>query len=267
MVFQYTFQGWFDSLSGGNKYTINDIESDITLYAHWTGQGFPTPIEDVLCYRARDISSNIYAGGEFGSLGTDGELNTSDAYICDVNGDGILDSNNERFYYLSDYYNGSTGEFDNTYATMVYSLPVSNGVGYEVTCFGCSADTYYDYSNGWGSSKVNFNGPITAVNEIPTTSQWPNATLFTRDRQIRTVDGETFIQGPYTNSQRHELPVFSYSGYAARMITIQEYNEGCNQNISSSTIGDWNNSIPSTMPLILPISVPRMSALLMVKKM
>ena len=61
----------------------------------------------------------------YGNLGTSGALTSGDAFDCDVNGDGVYDSNTERFYYVSDYYNTSTKAFESDTAVLIYYNNVS----------------------------------------------------------------------------------------------------------------------------------------------
>ena len=64
-----------------------------------------------------------YASGDtitYGSLGTSGTLASGDAFDCDVNGDGNFDSETERFYYVSDYYNTTTKAFESDTAVLIY---------------------------------------------------------------------------------------------------------------------------------------------------
>ena len=142
---------------------------------------------------------------EYGSLGTKGTLTSGDAFDCDVNGDGTYDPNTERFYYVSDVTNGVTT--DNDTAVLIYYNNVSGGVA--------SNSTSYAYD----SSNENWYGPVTAVKQLPTTSQW-KTTLTNTKRQITTETNTTSTAGG-------NLPEFNYEGYAARLLTYQEVYSGC----------------------------------------
>mgnify|MGYP004469642067 CR=1 FL=1 len=143
----------------------------------------------------------------YGSLGEKGTLTSGDAFDCDVNGDGVYDSETERFYYVSDMTNGIT-EDSNT-AVLVYYNNVSGGVA--------SNSIAYAYDDESGE---NWHGPVTAVKQLPTTSQWSNVSLIDTKRQITTNNGTTSTSGG-------DLPVFDYTGYAARLLTYQEVQDGC----------------------------------------
>ena len=153
---------------------------------------------------------------EYGSLGTKGTLASGDAFDCDVNGDGEYDPETERFYYVSDVTNGITT--DNDTAVLIYYNNVSGGVASN------SATYAYDSSN------ENWHGPVTAIKQLPTTSQW-KTTLTNTKRQITTEIGTTSTTGG-------KLPEFSYDGYAARLLTAQEVNAGCGFTVGTSTPGE-----------------------------
>ena len=146
---------------------------------------------------------------EYGSLGTKGTLTSGDAFDCDVNGDGEYDPETERFYYVSDATNGITTDSDT--AVLIYYSNVSGGVP-------SNSSTY-----AYGS---NINGPVTAVKQLPTTTQWKTKLTNTK-RQITTETGITSTKGG-------TLSEFSYEGYAARLLTAQEVNAGCGITISTA---------------------------------
>ena len=143
----------------------------------------------------------------YGNLGTTGTLTSGDAFDCDVNGDGVYDSATERFYYVSDMTNGVTQ--DSNTAVLIYYNNVSGGVA--------SNSTAYAYD----SSGKNNNGPVTAKEQLPTTSQWSNVNLTNTTRAI------TNQSGGNTTSAGNLSTTFSYAGYAARLLTYQEVYSGC----------------------------------------
>ena len=151
----------------------------------------------------------------YGSLGTSGTLSTGDAFDCDVNGDGTYDATTERFYYVSDMSNGVTT--DSNTAVLIYYNNVSGGVA--------SNSTAYAYD----SSGSNNNGPVTALAQLPTTSQWKNVSLTNTTRAITNESGGN-------TTKAGDLPTaFSYSGYAARLLTYQEVYNGCYDGTTSIT--------------------------------
>ena len=136
----------------------------------------------------------------YGNLGTNGTLTSGDAFDCDVNGDGKYDSTTERFYYVTD--------MDDNTAVLIYYDNVSAGSPSN------SATYAYD------SSGENFHGPRTAIEQLPTTTQWKNVSLTNSTRAITNESGGNTTTGG-------TLPRnFSYSGYAARLLTIQELRQG-----------------------------------------
>ena len=186
--------------------------------------------KDAVCKRATTLhtekctqtDSSHYCRGDgyalndtitYGNLGTTGTLTTGDAFDCDVNGDGVYDSATERFYYVSDMTNGVTQ--DSNTAVLIYYNNVSGGLP--------SNSTSYAYDvNGHAYT----NGPITAKGQLPTTSQWKNVSLINVTRNItRNITDEK-------NTVRKSA--FSYEGYAARLLTVQEVSTGCGFTLGSS---------------------------------
>ena len=214
----YSLRVWIDS-AAGNEVMGAILSKELRVEATQAGTKGTTT---AMCKRAttlhKEICTNSEASGycqadgyslnseiEYGSLGTKGTLTSGDAFDCDVNGDGTYDSDTERFYYVSDVTNGITT--DNNTAVLIYYNNVSGGVA--------SNSTTYAYD----STNENWHGPQTAVVQLPTTSQW-KTTLTNTQRQITTETKATSTAGGM-------LPEFSYKGYAARLLTVQEVNAGC----------------------------------------
>ena len=172
-------------------------------------------------------ADGYYSGGEmntttitYGNLGTSGSIPaTGDAFDCNVDGTGY----NKRFYYVSNYYDTSTNTFDNTTAVLVYS---SN------TVYDSNSNSVIDSDGGLEyNSSNNWHGPVTAMANLPTTSQWSNVELKTTERAILACSDADCggANDPATSTSGGTLPTaFSYSGYAARILTIQELKQsGC----------------------------------------
>ena len=218
----YTFDGWYSSAIGGTLVESSTAyisgTSPTMLYAHWS----LAPI----CIRATSLHTEVctqtsgycamdgYAENEnitYGNLGTSGNMPiTGDAFDCDVNGDGNY---TERFYYVSDYYDTSTNTFDNTYATLIYYSNTVNGIANE------GGTAYY------ATARENWHGPVTAKTNLPTTSQWTNITLKETDRFVLSCDNGNCTNTPVLTTGGGNNTIenpFSYSGYAARLLTIKE---------------------------------------------
>ena len=197
--------------------TLSNITSTIN-YTMLTKEKSDTPVtpeKKVICKRATTLHTDgIHT---FGNLGTSGTLTSGDAFDCDVNGDGVYDSNTERFYYVSDYYNTSTKSFESDISVLIYYNNVNAG--------NPDNSKLYAYDN----SGENFHGPRTAIKELPTTSQWSNISLKNTTRSILNESGsDTTTGGTLPND-------FSYVEYAARFLTVQETNIACKTN------GVWDN--------------------------
>ena len=205
-----------------------------------------TPEKKVICKRATTLhteectqtDATYYCSGAgyttsgtkgtttitYGNLGTSRTLTSGDAFDCDVNGDGTYDSSTERFYYVSDYYNTSTKSFENDTAVLIYYNNVSAGKP--------SKNSLYAYD----SSNENWHGPRTAVMQLPTISQWSNVSLTNSVRSITTNTGGNTTTGGTTPSN------FNYSGYAARLLTIQEVRQGTGlTSIPTWKVGELDN--------------------------
>ena len=184
-----------------------------------------TALHTEVCTNGVDYSHGAWTGGckrigytssgskgtdiiTYGNLGTSGTLNPGDAFDCDVNNDGVYNATNERFYYLK-----SEGD----YASLIYYNNVSNGSP--------NNTAVYKYSNGDGT------GPDVAYEQLPNTSMWSNPLLRNNyERQIKNRYGETtyVIQhGP-----RYNLPLFTYTSKAARLVTIFEITSACGNGIA-----------------------------------
>ena len=162
---------------------------------------------------------------KYGNNWSNGVLKAGDAFDCDVNADGIYDSATERFYYVSDYYDTHSKSFDKNYAVLIY---YSNVISGQSNSQGAAYDISAEDSNG-----INYRGPVTGFNELPTTQQWSNFKLKNTTRQIL---GEEKTKTNITVISGHTLPDFSYSGKAARLITLKEIMNGCGLN-QAGTMG------------------------------
>ena len=160
------------------------------------------------CEALHDVGDTIVYGNR---STTKGKLTSGDAFDCDVNGDGIYDSTTERFYYVSDYYDTTTKSFNDKYATLIYYNNVKAGEPSNTTGF-----TY-------GSNNESWHGPQTGYVELPSTSQWTNVKLFKETRQILNELTEAT-----TDDGNKQLPLFTDTNKAARLLAAQELNKGCN---------------------------------------
>ena len=134
----------------------------------------------------------------------------------------MYDSAKERFYYVSDLYNTTTSGWNSKYAVLIYYSNTLNGV----------ADVFTSVNIEYDSSNDNHYGPRTAITNLPTTTQWSNVNLYNIERQIRNEDGGKTTTGGTLPS------AFSYSGYAARLLTAQEVNKACAITVGGYSTGE-----------------------------
>ena len=234
-----------DKVSGSIKY-CNNTFSDDTLKFDGNSINKDEEKGKIICKRASILhteectqtDSQYYCSGAgyttsgtkgtstitYGNLGTNGILTSGDAFDCDVNGDGVYDSETERFYYVSDYYNTSTKSFENDTAVLLYYNNVSEG--------NPSTNSTYAYD----SSGENFYGPRTAFAQLPTTSQWSNMSLKNTTRAILNENESNTTKGGVLPSN------YSYEGYAARLLTLQEIRQATEiNNMPTFKVGELDN--------------------------
>ncbi len=168
--------------------------------------------------------SSLYCSGSgykqgdvitYGNLGTQGTLTSGDAFDCDVNGDGVYDSETERFYYVS----GKDGDDSSKYAILIYYNNVSGGVPDNTKTYAWVSKDDYLSAGGtetdYGTDGNNNKGPVTAIKQLPTTTQWKNVKLSNTTRNITDEKENVVVNN------------FSYAGYAARFLTYKEVYKGC----------------------------------------
>lgn len=112
--------------------------------------------------------------------------------------------------------NNNVTDMDSNIAVLVYYNNVAAGVPDR------SSQFYYnsDYNN------YSVLGPQNAVLELPTTSQWKNVKL---TNSIRNIEDDTGTV---------RIPNFSYGGYAARLLTIQEVSKACGISLDPNSSRD-----------------------------
>ena len=236
-----------DKVSGSIKY-CNNTFSDDTLKFDGNSISKDEPKGKIICKRATTLhiekctqtDSQYFCSGAgytasgskgtstitYGNLGTKGSLNSGDAFDCDVNGDGEYNPGTERFYYVSDYYNTSTKKFESDTAVLIYFNNVNSG--------NPSTDSTYAYD----SSGENWHGPRTLIAQLPTKNQWGNVSLKNVTRTIfNEISGNTTTGGALPSN-------FSYEGYAARLLTVEEIRQATRKsNIPTLEVGELNNAI------------------------
>ena len=213
-----------ENITGTIKYCNGKFSDDTLVF---NGVEIKEENKKVVCKKATTLhkekceqTNNTYfcsAAGLTGQImiyGTisSGNLKSGDAFDCDVNGDGKYNSDTERFYYVTDM-NDST-------AVLIYYNNVSKG------------KPSNNKLAAYDASGENFHGPRTAIEELPSTSEWENVSLTSNVRSIIAQDGANSTTGG-------TLPVsFSYSGKAARLLTTQEINQACDITSGTQIVGE-----------------------------
>ena len=237
-----------ENITGAIKYCNGKFSDDTLAF-----NGIQSSIKNngnqsnVICKRATTLhtenctqtDSKLYCSGA-GLIGktmtygnksvTPNELKSGDAFDCDVNGDGEYNSNTERFYYVSDYYNTSTKEFETDTAVLIYYNNVENGIPDN------NSMITYDSTSGIGGLTQNYHGPINAKKVLPSSNQWSNVSLKNTTRAILNEKGGNTITGGTI------LPSsFSYQGKSSRLLTVQEVNYACNIAMGNFNVGELDN--------------------------
>ena len=190
-----------ENITGTIKYCNGNFTNNTLVF---DGQDMKT----IVCKRAEEKTLHTDGTHTFGSIGSKGTLSSGDAFDCDVNGDKTYDSETERFYYVTD--------MDDSTAVLIYYNNVEKGKP--------SNDKLVSYD----SSGENWHGPRTAIEELPSTSEWRNVSLKNSTRAILNENGGNTTTGETLSSN------FSYAGYSARLLTVQEINKAC-----GITAGNW----------------------------
>ena len=178
------FLGWFTSTTGGEKLLPTTvIDADVTYHARYT-------TSMTVCRPATTLHTS--GNTDFGQIHSGSMLSAGDAYDCDVNGDGTFDATNERFYYLTD--NGDR-------AVLIYSNNVTQSNDSATPSCSASGVSY-------GADATH--GPTTAMESLPTNSQWTNVSIYTDPRDIKNSAGTTVVSD------------YVYTGKAARFATLDE---------------------------------------------
>jgi len=179
------------------------------------------------CYAAGYTTGNKGTTITYGNQEvTQGTLTSGDAFDCDVDGDGLY-TETERFYYVSDLYNTTTKQFDSNYAVLIYYNNFANQ----------NPDNTSSSRIAYHLGNINYEGPLKAKENLPLTSTWTNITLSNTTRAIINEKGE----GTSKNGSNNLPTAFSYEGYAARLLTVQEINSACNITVGSVNTGELDN--------------------------
>ena len=198
-----------ENITGAIKYCNGKFSDDTLVF-----NGIQS---NVICKRAEKTTLHTDGTHTFGNrIVTQETLKSGDAFDCDVNGDGEYNPDTERFYYVTD--------LDDSTAVLIYYNNVENGKPSN------SKLVAYD------TSKENWHGPRTAIEQLPSTSEWRNVSLTSSVRNIVTENGtKTTTGGTLPDS-------FSYAGKAARLLTIQEVRKATGiSNIPTWKVGELDN--------------------------
>ncbi len=202
-----------ENITGTIKYCNGKFSDDTLVF---NGVEIKEENKKVICKRAEETTLHTDGTHTFGSIGSKGTLSSGDAFDCNVNGDKTYDSETERFYYVTD--------MDDSTAVLIYYNNVEKGKPSN------SKLVAYDKSG------ENWHGPRTAIEELPSTSEWRNVSLTSNVRSIIAQDGTNSTTGGSLPSN------FSYSGKAARLLTIQEVRKATgNKDIPTWQDGELDN--------------------------
>ena len=202
-----------ENITGAIKYCNGKFSDDTLVF---NGVEIKEENKKVVCKRAEEKTLHTDGTHTFGNrIVTQKTLKSGDAFDCDVNGDETYDENTERFYYVTD--------LDDSTAVLIYYNNISDGKP--------SNNTKYAYD----ASGENHHGPVTAIEQLPSTNEWKNVSLKNTSRAILNENGTNTTDGVILPDS------FSYQGKASRLLTIQEINSACNISAGRYVSGELNN--------------------------
>ena len=198
----------------GNYLKIDNVTGDIKIYSKLPICQRATYLHTEECVGSYCKGLGTTVDGKdiitYGSIGTSGVLNSGDAFDCEVNGDGIYDSTKERFYYLF---------ANDDVSLLIYYSNVTLGEP--------SNGKYVSYDD----NGENWNGPVSAILQLPTKEQWSNVRLINEKRALINEYGTNKLK------DNHTLPsAFSYEKYAARLLSFNEL-----RTLAGIYIPTWQN--------------------------
>ena len=215
-------QGIIQTTGIDGRNNIKIFNSDCTVASNGGGSGSgatnptgkicrpATVLHTKTCERASRGCGDVVGNGNTITYGTlvSGSPKAGDAFDCDVNNDGVYNSQTERFYYVKS---------DGNNSILIYYTNMNGQTTYE-----------YDLSN------ENWHGPRTVYQYLPNTSSWSHSQLIAPGtRNIVTEDGSVSTDGGTIDS-------FTYTNKAARLLTVQEINSACGITIGFYTTGELN---------------------------
>ncbi len=215
-------QGIIQTTGIDGKNNIKIFNSDCTITSNGSGSGSgatnptgkicrpATVLHTKTCERASRGCGDVVGNGNTITYGTlvSGSPKAGDAFDCDVNNDGVYNSQTERFYYVKS---------DGNNSILIYYTNMNGQTTYE-----------YDLSN------ENWHGPRTVYQYLPNTSSWSHSQLIAPGtRNIVTENGSVSTDGGTIDS-------FTYTNKAARLLTVQEINSACGITIGFYTTGELN---------------------------
>ena len=201
-----------ENITGTIKYCNGKFSDDTLVF---NGVEIKEENKKVVCKRATTLHTD--GTHTFVNMSvTEKKLKSGDAFDCDVNGDEKYNSDTERFYYVTD--------MDDSTAVLIYYNNVENGKPSN------SKLVAYD------SSGENWHGPRTAIEELPSTSEWRNVSLKNSVRAILNENGGNTTKGGLLTDS------FSYAVKSARLLTIQEVRKATGiSNIPTGNTGELDS--------------------------
>ncbi len=207
-----------------SSYTANNVECENGVTAQWDNnqwglininsnnnkkivctihfEGNPVCKRATSLHNCDSSTSGSCTNSQIGNLGTSGELNVGDAFDCDVNGDGVYDSEIERFYYVTDL------EEDKNRAVLFYYNKVGNNT------------TAGDYTS--------YQVPTTLISALPSVEEWKNVQLKSITKKI--YSGSTSSTQININYHTNNLD------RAARLLRYKEIETACSNPTEESSL-------------------------------
>ncbi|MBE6161728.1 MAG: hypothetical protein E7158_05885 [Firmicutes bacterium] len=186
-------------------------------------------VEAYVCKVSTSLHENS-SGNSYGKI-YNGNLIPGVAFDCDLNDNGVYESDTERFYYVSRKYINENN-FDNNTAVLIHYSNVSRpSTGLNVVANNTSSTVYGI------TGEV---GPYKAMSYLPSTNDWKNIQL-ERTRVIRNEDGSAIGTFDYTDNA-------STGGayIVARLLTIKELENACSNPMDLGALSGCNFLLENT---------------------
>ena len=194
--------------AAGNKSSCNATIDNIMTFTRCSGSNCSvckkaTVLHKAICNSSSGCGS-VGSTITYGVLGSDDKFTSGEAFDCDVNGDGIYNANNERFYYVTDAWRNKN--WNKNYAVLIAAHNFDG--------------TTVDDNNGVEWATVYTDGPTLAAARLPDKTSWPRVSL-------ALGTSRNIYSGSLSDPNELIKSDFDYSAKSSRLLTLHELLSAC----------------------------------------